>query len=198
MKFSIRSLLLWVPILAILIGMFTKFFVLPALSDRPFAAVDLDGGRVIRLWAKPNLYSRVGLELDSAGHAKTVSRPPEKGLSLFVEVRSKEGEVIFPRAEMKVDLEAPGDFVTAVYSDDRKYAAIYAPQSRDILIIADFENEQFASPMTIWADDYQAIQTGPPRGFSDISPGPVRRRWNKILNKVKQANPTENIDWNCL
>ncbi|MFN3192011.1 MAG: hypothetical protein ACE361_15985 [Aureliella sp.] len=163
----------------------------------PTAKANLINGHQLRLWVRPNFFSSARPE-DLDGQMKTIISPPKIGRSLFAEVRTAEGELVFGLREMDVSFKGPANNVEVAYSEDRNLAAIYSPTNRDMLILADLKSQTFASPMTIWAADDEAIRTGPPRGFSDRRPGPVRIHWQDILDEIRSANPDVNVDWNCL
>ena len=193
MKYSIRTLLLVLLAFAVLCAFYYRVFVLPLKADQPFATKVLENGLEIRLWAKPNFYSSVKPDISKAQTATTTSLP-KTGRSLFAEIRSEDGQPIFPLCEMDVDFEGMTNSVAVAYSSDRKFAAIFSPNNPDLLILADFDNQSFVSPMTIWAEDYEAIRNEPDRLRSDLSPGPVRIHWQAILQKIQTANPGINVD----
>ena len=192
MKYSMRTLLLLVTAIGCLCAAYYHFVLAPTL---PFAIAKLENDLEIKLWANPNFYSRVGV---NAAREKVIEGPKADQKSLFVEVRTAFGEIVTPLCEMDVNLEGLPDSVSVAYSSNRDFAAIYCPNNPDILIFADLNNKQFASPMTIWSEDYEAIRNGPLRGHSDRSPGPVRIRWQNVLQEIRTANPNINVDWNCL
>ena len=58
MKYSIRTLLLVLLAFAVLCAFYYRVFVLPLKADQPFATKVLENGLEIRLWAKPNFFTR--------------------------------------------------------------------------------------------------------------------------------------------
>ncbi len=198
MKYSLRTLICVLLAAGLLCAFYYQFYIAPKKADLPFATLKLDGELQARLWAKPNFGCNVSIAEKPGGTAQTITAPPKTGRSLFVEFREHE-ELIYPLREMDVDFEGPIDSAAVAYSSDRQFAAIYSNNNPDILILADLAKREFASPMTIWWADYEAIrQLSPPRMRSDLTPGPVRKHWDTILQSIRSANPELPIEWNCL
>ena len=192
MTYSVRAMLIVVTMFAIACAIGINEY-----RSYSFARLKIKGDYDLRLWVEKTTMVR---ELpDFMDDPSLVSGTVEVD-SLFMEIK-REGKVLLPTKRIVIELKNSIHQLGVRYTSDEKIAVVFSKIDGELLVIADLEQAEFASPLTIWCDDYEAIwykPGGPTRGFSDTSPGPVRARWQSILRELKSDQPDLEIDWDCI
>ena len=209
MKFSIRLILALLVLLSIAFAFGAKKFNEYRWYNHEIGSFEIEGGFHVRIWAEPKEFVEMKLvDIPNSSTKKSglppitkqVDSPPIKGRAIVMDVL-KDGQIRQAKVELHHNLAGSTKNVEVVYSRDRNFVVIASDKNDKLLVLGDLKEGVFKSIAAIWSDDHNQIWNGPnqkPRGWSDMSPGPIRQKWQRVLAEIKVAHPQRNIDWKCL